>query len=902
MLAQYVPLGLLAITALITVFNLVKGLIRGLKKTIGTLIAIALSAIVAAIVTSVVCSPNSEDMIELMDYLKSLLESDASEANALLDAITYYGIMIVKPFFFMVAYSVLSVIFSIIVAIVVKFIPILNVEGFAKRLGGLGVGALCGIIVSFILLMPIVGVMDIAVEVAPVLESVEDGEESDAPDYMEDADEYTGEEDDFAAMLEELDIGGLADDPTFKIFDACSGWMFNSLASVDYDGEKIYLKNEISAIVSSVVAIQELDGEMSEYGEDQIESLNNIIDAIETSPLLRSLVAQIFAEASEQWLEGNEYLGVNFDSGELLQPLMNKMFEVFATSDKDTIIADLRTMTEMFGVLIDYDILENADDYDAVLDILGDGAISEMIVTVNKNSRMAPISDEITKLSIRAVASTIGMPEDAEERYDLLMNEISEVLNSSHGMNDDQRLEFVNAGVTQALKDYGVAVNGEAADNIARSIIDDLGSEYDLTGDDISEFFMIYAIAAADEGLYTSDGERVDNMSDSSGVVIEGNTVIINGIELENYTAWDYMNSSAYNMGKTGADFAGAATLFSKDTMQSCLVTLDDIYVTIGSFADCEDVELEAEKISDMVHTVMDIFSSGNFDRLTEAEIVDKLGALLDEMDDTEIFGHETTSKLLTAVLQSEKMLSTLHLSVEEVTEVADKMNNAVVADGSSYQQVSGSVATTIDMISSVNDDTKTAEQKQETTQKLLNDMTPANAELLSTMVKPSMMEGYGVSQEKSSTVSASVSSMFENMANYTVPEDDPEAYKREADAVNKVLTLAMDGTKDAEEGSTLFSNESGNGRMDTTAKDFVDLVANSEVVSGTLHQTVYDNGHDDNPLGVGELTDSDAEELISAINDYYDENKTDNEEENAELQKKLNAIAIVTNLEIPFQ
>ena len=890
MLAQYVSLGLLAVTAIITLINLFKGLIRGLKKTIGTLIAIVLSAVVAFILTSVICSPTSEFMLELTDTLSSSLDMDMGEMGSLAEAITYYGIMIVKPFFFVLAYSVLSIIFSIIVAIVIKFIPVRDAKGVAKRLGGLGVGVLCGIVVSLILLMPVVGIMDIAADVVDVAEDLESAEDNE---------EYVDES---ANELDELDIAALADDGIFNVYRVSSGWMFNTLASADYEGERVYLKNDISVMISALTTIQDLSVEMSEYGDYQIECLEEMIDALDTSSLLKGVVAEIFSGASEKWLSGEEYLGISFDSGELLQPLMNKMFEAFATSTKDTITSDLRTMTEMFEVLIKYGIFEKADDYEAVLDTLGNGAISDMIVVVNKNPRMAPISDEITKLSIRAVASTIGMPENAEERYDLLMNEISEVLNSAYGMDNEQKLEFVNSGVTQALKDYGVEVNGEAADNIARSIILDLGSTYDLTGDDVSEFFMIYAIAAADEGLYTSDGERVDNMSDSVGVVIDGDTIIINGIELENYHAGDYKNSSAYNMGASGADFAGAATLLSEDTMQSCLVTLDDIYVTIGSFEDCEDVELEAQKMSSMVHTVMGVFSSNNFDSLTQAEIVDKLGALLDEMDDTEIFGHETTSKLLTAVLQSEKMLNSLHLSVEEVTEVADKMNNAVLADGSSYQQVSGSVATTIDMISSVNDDTKTAEQKQETTEKLLNDMTPANAELLSTMVKPSMMEGYGVSQEKSGTVSASVSSMFENMANYTAPEDDPEAYKREADAVNKMLTLAMDGTKDAEEGTTLFSGEDRDGRMDTSAKDFVDLVANSEVVSGTFNQTVYDNGHDDNPLGVSELTDSDAQELMSAINGYYDEHKTDNEEENAELQKKLNAIAIITNLEIPFQ
>ena len=191
---EYVAYGLLAITALFVIVNLLKGLIRGLKKTIGSLVAIVLSAIIAAIITAFVCTPTSTLMMTLIDFINANV--DMGEFGALFsveeigEVALYYITMIIAPFFFMAVYAVLSVIMAIVVSIVIKFIPPLGKQrGVAHRLGGLGVGVACGIVASLIIMMPIVGALDLAVSAGEVLLEEQEAEEAqEQPEALGDID------------------------------------------------------------------------------------------------------------------------------------------------------------------------------------------------------------------------------------------------------------------------------------------------------------------------------------------------------------------------------------------------------------------------------------------------------------------------------------------------------------------------------------------------------------------------------------------------------------------------------------------------------------------------------------------------------------------------------------------
>lgn len=882
---QYISLGLVAITALIVLINLLKGLIRGLKKTIGSLAAIIISAVIAVIVTFIICKPSSPAMVWLMDSIRGLLsEGEIQEIfaiEALGETISYYFSMILAPFVFLVLYIVLSIIVSIIVAIAVKFIPPKEKPApVIHRLGGLGVGIVCGLLVSAIVLMPVVGVLNTVIDVAG-------------------SDTIEIEDDEITQLLDEA-----ANDQIFAVYSACCGWMFDSMTSVDFRGERVYLKNDIGVVLAIVGSVEKLSGDTEDFTQEHVDALDHIVDSLDKSPLLKHSISGILSEMASKWVAGEEFLGMEkIDAGELLNPIIDTMIEIISTSNKDNIAEDMHTLIEMLGVFVKHDMLSNTDDYQAMLSTLGrEGVITELIDIANKNERMSVLSDQITRLSIRALASTIGIPKNAEEKYNNLMNDIAKSLNDSIGMSEVERFEYCKEHISDSLDKYGVEAEGMALDHITESIIYDLGSKSEVDGETVSEFFIIYAVAAADSDMSAGASGFDFLASEDKKIVINSDgTITVAGKVLKNYNAANYGDSAAYTMGRQHADFGDASTLFSSKTMKSSLITLDDILSHLTRYSDCADPDEETRKIADILATAMDVFGDG-IENMSKTELLSKIGELLDKMNATEIFGEGVTANILKAIFQSDNVKGELGLSSKEVNAFADKLNENAKSENGSYASTTAMVSHTITVVDKITDTSATKEELRESTEKLMSDMTPENAELLSTMTTPSMMMKYGVKEEKSDLVANSVSKLFSNMSNFqsnTSSSAGDEEYGKEADAVNTVLQLAMDGSDS--DAKSLFASDEGEGRIDATPEEYVDLLVSSEVVSETLLSTVYDEGNTDNPFGVNP-TDGDEEALSQALLDHYNENSIGlTEEEDALLVKKLNAVAIVSNIESPF-
>ncbi len=888
---EYVAYGLLAITALFVIVNLIKGLIRGLKKTIGSLVAIVLSALIAAIVTAFVCTPNSSLMLMIIDFINNNL--DMTELGALFaveeigEVMLYYVTMIIAPFFFMAVYAVLSIIIAIVVSIVTKFIPPLGKQrGVAHRLGGLGVGVACGIVASLIMLMPVVGALDLAVSAGEVLMN----------------DSETAE----AAENGDFDIAGLVseakENAVFNVYRASSGWMFNSLASASFEGERVYLKNDVVTIVGFVPAFSGLEGEGLELGEEQIDALNGVIDGLDGSALLKYTVSGIVSEMAERWNAGESFMGIEkISMGELLDPMMDSMISVFATSTRETISEDLRTVTAVLGVLVDHDMMSGLDDYDKMLQKFGkEGVIGELIVTVNRNERMSVISDEITKISVRALATTLKVPEDADELYDGIIEELVVVLNDSR-YSEQNRVDVVAASVVTTFENNGMEITDEQAHLVAESLVLDLGNVADLNGNDVEAFFLVYSASVPNaDAAVTSNGSVFSNLSSGNSITINSDgTISIGGrvIDPKIYSKDTYALSAAFGLGSSGKDIGDAAYLYSADKTAevSSMVTMEGILAHMRKYSECQDPEAEAQKISEMFAAAAELFADGAFDNKSHDELITDMGKLLDKMRVTEIFGAEARSDIMKAIMQSETVKDEMGLTVKEASTFSDKLNN-LVSDEYTYADATNTVSNTITMIDSVKDDNITKEERRENTQKLIEDLDPSKADMLSSMVTPSSMVKYGSSEEKANTVANSVSDLFNNMANFNA-EEGSDAYKHEADAVNTVLDLAMKGADDGDE-RRLFGTD-GAGKLDTNADDFVHLIVNSEVVSSTILSTASTG--EQNPYGIYP-SDEDREELSTAMEAYYAENsqgKTD--EEIADLQARLNALAIVTDMPVLF-
>ena len=878
----YISLGLLGVTLFFVLINVLKGLIRGIKKTIGTLVAIVISAIVSAIVTAIVCNPSSEVMAIVMQALKDAIGegeiADIFAIDAIGEATSYYISMIAAPFVFLALYIVLSLIVGIIVRIALIFIPpFKKPSAVIHRLGGVGVGLVCGVLVSLLLLMPIVGVLDIVVSLS----------NSEALESVDGIDEITGIFD------------GAENDAIYSLYSTSTGWMYDAFASADYKGERVYLKNDVEVIVGIVGNISSLAGGTEELAEAQITALNAVIDNLDRSSLLKGSVAGVIAEMASKWSRGESFMGMEkLDAGEMLDPMMTKMYEVMSTSDVTNIIGDMRTLTDILGVLVKHDLFSAMDDSSSLINKLaGEGVITELMTVTNKNKRMSVLSDEITTLSVRALASTIGIPSSHLERYDYLMSEMAETLNDSRWMSESERLAYVEEKLGDEFDEYGVEVEEYVVSSAAESIIADLGNISGLESTDVQEFFMVYAAANGNAGSSASRS-GFDYLSDTEykiSVNSDG-TISIGDYVLKNYNYANYSSSMAYTMGQAHVDLGDAAFLYSAEAMKSSLITFEDILANVKKYGDCADPEGEAKKISDILVTAMDVFDGEGLDK---NHILSNMGELLDMMAETEILGDKVTADLLKAIFQSKDVRGELGLSISEVNTFTDKLSETAKGEESSYTSTTQAVSSTVDVIDKLNDSSISKDERTDATKQLLSDMSPSNADLMGSMTTPSMMVQYGAKEENATVVSSSVSTLLSNMANFQPDTDSEEGqakYDAEANAVNTLLQLAMDSADS--DSNALFNTEDGEeGRTGNTAAEFVDLLVNSEVVGQTLVTTVYEDGNTENPYGVIP-TEEDKVALNEELTNYYEANKDNGDDQ---LALKLNAVAIISGIDPLF-
>ena len=859
-------LAILAFTLLLVVINVIKATVRGLKKSVGTLIAIVLSAIIAAVLTLVLCRPDSAMMMALKAPVIEALVGmgEIFEIAALQDAVIYYAIMLIAPFFFMVSYVIINIIVAIIIAIVIKFVPPHKKPGkVLNRLGGAGVGLVCGILVSVILLTPIVGTVGTFVSVADQA-------------IAEDA------EDDFSQLIK-----AASQNTVLQVYNNMGcGLLYNMFASVNVNGEQVYLKDDLAVILSLVGTIGTMSGSSEGYGEGQIDALNAMIDDLERSALIRNVVAAVFSEAATKWTQGETFMGMEkISAGEMLDPMITEMLSVIATTDQTTVTADLRTMADVLGIIVETDLMSDSDA-ESMLKKLSEGNVtSRLIIAINKNQRMAPLADEITKMSVRTLASTIGIPADAAERYDLLMEDIAESLSNTRGMELSARVELVTPEISKALDTYGVDVTDEAATNIAEGLIEDFGDVNYVEASDVEEFFLVYHVASAADGSVSAGGSSIELLSKNEGFRYENGKVYVGDRALNRYTPDNINNSKAYRYGESKVDICDARSLYSAETMISTRITVEDIYDYLGKYADCADVEGEAAKMDEIVAEVVSVFADYDFDNADSAVVMSDMGALLDKMKETTVFSDQAINNLLKGILQSEKISSTLSLTTKEVTEFADDMNSIAAKEDQNYASVTTTVSQTINMIQDVNSE-KTREERKENTVQLLTNMTEDTSNMLGKMVTGSLLTNHGVKETKSGGVSKMTNNLFSNMAAYEGADKEGEA-----DSVNMIVDFAVNEKHDDAE--SMFNDGDNEGSLGVTADEFVVIVADSEVVSKTVIETVSEEDYAENPIITKSLSKREEANMITAMDNYYAASGND-----AEAAATLNALAIFMNIE----
>ncbi len=866
---QYVAPALGGIVLVITLFNMVKALIRGFKKSLGSLIAIIAAAIVSAIVTLALCNPNSDLIFWAEEAALGLIPADGiAEILAIEElelTLAYYISMIVGPFFFLVCYIVLSIVFSIIMAIIVKLIPLFNnTNEIVNRFGGLGVGLVCGLLVSVLVLSPIVGTLSLVNDVS------------------------------YDVGMHDEELGEM----DLSIYEK-TGFMvvYNLFSGANYEGERVSLRTEMDAVIELINVFGDMGGDFSEINSEQIQSLRSVVATLDKSALLKNTVAGVFSTAAEKWTSGEKFLGIeSFDAGELLNPVVNQLLLVFKTTDKDCVISDLNTMVDIFDVVVSSGMAGDTD-YQTMLNKLGDGVVADLLVATNHNPRMIPVADEITKLSVKALASTLGVPQNANERYNMLMDDIAGDLNETYGMTGEDRFVAVKNELSNDLDHYGVKIEGLALDHATEGIISDLGSISDVKGDDVKEFFIVYNIGSNEANAQLSVGGNLVMLgANNSGFVInDDGTVSVNGIVLKRYNASNIRSSVAYTMGAHSVDIGDAASLVDAEHMISTMLTIEDIYSYIKLYGNCADAENEAKKVGEVFAEIARAFGDIDLENVKPADIMNKMGNVFDLMKNTEVFGSDTTKAFLKMIFQSNTVSNSIGLSHTELNNFADKLNDYADEKDGGYSDATGVVSGALNAIDKASDKTATREEKTQASENMINSITHENKEMISSMVTSNMVNDFGVGVDNTDTVSESFKNLINNMASYKDGEHADENISSEATAVSKVLSLATNGAGDG----PMFDRDGIEGSIDSSSEEFIKTMVESQVVMETIAQTVEGMEHGNNPYGITYDTEEERQDVAASLEKYYADNAGEGDEE---LEKKIKDLALIMDVDIDLE
>ncbi len=858
-IGEIIALVMLGILGLFIIITALIGLGRGLKKTLGSLIMTILSVVVAILLMVLVLKPLVLDsgMIKSLAerFLANTQIADILAMPSAIEAAGYYAYMLLAPFAFVLLFILVRVIFGIVMLIVRRFIPLLNnLPGVAKRLGGLGVGAVNGFIWCLIIFMPLLGTVSVANTVMTNIQipdnNAEESVEVGGVTLL--SSEQTSEMDQITQYISPLVESGAG-----KVLLSCGGnFLYDTVAGAQYYGERVTLSNEATVIVSVV-------NDFTSANEEEnmaVIAVDAALEAIGGSPIIKNLSAEVVSGAAQAWINSDTFMGMEKISlGEMFDPTMDVVLQILATESKEYIYGDLQSISNFVHALDEHGMLDQSGEGESMLDAFGEkGIFVDLLSSVENNDRMLPIIDEVNAFAIRIFTANMGMSTDPDELYNNLMQSLGETINQYNG--GMLTREDAEAALIEAFYGHGIVINTEEMGYL----VDALLGEYDHVYDDdkmperLGEFFAVY--------LGTKSGALIKN---SDGTLSMGD------VTLKHYIVDSYMNSKAYELAVSGKSIGKAETLFCAEAMESVIVTADVLLSHLVSYSEIEDRHAETEMIDAVIVSLVNAYKNMDGAGMDIPSIMAELGSVLDQMHATSVYGR-VIEDFLVAIMQSDAVSGSIGLNLIEMTDVANSINDGV-SDGAKYTEVTTTVSHSINMLEKVN----SGEASQEVVQDLMKDITPSSAKVMQSIATPSLMKNYGVGEENAEKSSSAVSSLFGNMADYTEnhPQGDmsDEEYKasieKESQAVEKIIAVSIKATEESSESDTLFTTDGESGALDMSAYEIVDLFATSSVASDTLSDIVNGDGENEggfDPLGIeNKISESDKAEIANALEEY---------------------------------
>lgn len=490
---------LLGLTALFTLIGALKGLSRGIGRQTVRLISIIVSIVISFLLARMVGSTvfGKLEGMTVEELVNVLVTNGVISSAEDLKILTYFDTatieyilaiplgLIVLPLIFAVMFPVVSGLMLIAHAIVSGALGFTKKKNtWLTRLLGMGVGAIQGVLVTAVVLVPVIGILNTA---GAAFEKLEGEEPNSEGEIFELYDEF---------------INPVKNGPVFKTVSVFGGQLiYEQLASVKLEGTRVNMVKQVDTVVEifgQAGALGEIDiGNLS--AEDKA-AIDSIINTINTSEYFSPLLANI-ASGFSRYAKDGEMIST---MEEPLKTLMCDVLTVFETSNKECIGGDIDTFRSLLYLLSDAGLLSSVSsegDGDMMellskTDENGKTVLTRAIGILSANERTKPIVSSLTKIALSTM--TDNMSDEEAEAVEIVYDSVKEGLNDLIKIdketyeNEDEYRDAVAESLNETLVKNDIQLSTDEVKELADHVVDNYGSFEEITDEDITLIILEY--------------------------------------------------------------------------------------------------------------------------------------------------------------------------------------------------------------------------------------------------------------------------------------------------------------------------------------------------------------------------------------------------------------------------
>ncbi len=770
-------------------------------------------------------------------------------------------------------------------------------------------GAVCGLLLIIATFSPRVGYSRAGEEVMPGVtamakEVASTASNSQSQPEGEATADYEGEHyiqlADFSPIGMDFDFNALLDDAVegmnaylgnfmHRAIYACGGGLiFESVSTYTFEGESVSLLKEASTISN----LLEDAGPMMDVGEGKLQekhalALKNIVNDVADSGFLTPIVANFVSRVTDKWANGEPF-EMTFqdqkasipapDLGENIEPSARKIYAAFRETTPQTLREDLNTLADVVYVLVVNDVFYDPGSTVTILtNMASNDVIDQVFDIIEQNQRLSVLVVEIENIALRFIGDTLGIPSDAAELYSGLLEDLSARIEDLNrfGHNADDYTNQLCSYVLDTFPRYGFAMTETMGDVLAVALAIDFRNANSVTVADLQAFFADFADSVGQKtvsmsyedsrllALETTDtnrsagvywlNEMLDALTREDPVKLE-----IQIVTAEQLLGGPISKISQSLLDRYTKDEKKDFNLYFSQFQSS--ETLDSVLITIGQLQHSpEQISESRAMVKTIVSGLKDLLKSiEDLDRGQEdtREVLRLVGGLMDDLSRN---AYDRTDMFLLALLESSSVTDGLDMNPVETRSVGDMIINEVHSKNLTYEELLPSMYDVVTAMMAVT----SGDDPQENIRVMLDNLTPATAQALSSIATTDLLSNLGVPEENREGTVSVVSNLMNNFADAKENGLTDEEIQRESESINALMSVSL-STSDSDS-NEMFGEDSKSGM---TADDFLSNVFDSTIVSQTMQDSI--TGEDgeviEDPLGLGAaLTDNDIQALYEA-------------------------------------